>query len=52
MRSPFHPDYGLPVETRLAAITAAHHLPKRQVAELFRIHVSTLYLWIKAYRSN
>lgn len=51
MRDPFHPAYGLPVETRLAAIAAAQHLPKRQVAEHFRIALSTLYMWINAYRS-
>lgn len=50
MRDPFHPDYGLPVELRLAAIRLAEQLPKRQVAQHFNIALSTLYLWISAYR--
>lgn len=49
MRSPYHPDYGLTDELRREALRTADLVSVRVAASIYRVALSTVYRWRKAY---
>ena len=47
--TPFHPDYGLGDEHRLAALRCAETIGLHRAAVVFNVHLSSLYGWRKRY---
>jgi transposase-like protein len=50
LRSAYHPDYGLPDETRLEAVRLVVHwrVSVSETARLCNVSASTVYNWLKA----
>lgn len=48
--SPWHPDYGLGDDIRMAAIREAERTSARDAAEMFNVHVTTVRLWRRRLR--
>lgn len=44
-QTPWHPDYGLPVYYRMAALCYAEYTSPADAAEAFNVGRSTLYNW-------
>ena len=47
--TPFHPDYGLGDEHRLAALRCAETIGLHRAAAVFNVHLSSLYRWRERY---
>jgi len=43
--TPWHPDYGLTAELRIAALREAERTSVVEAAEMFNVHVSSVYNW-------
>jgi len=43
--SDFHPDYGVPTEYRIMAVSHTKVTGKQDAADKYRVYVSTMYEW-------
>ena len=43
--NPWHPDYGLTAELRIAALREAERTSVTEAAEMFNVHVSSVRRW-------
>lgn len=50
--SPYHPDYGLPNDTRIRAVRIAETSGVKAAAAECNVAVSTVYRWRNAYATN
>jgi transposase len=49
MRTPYHPEYGLPDALRLEAVRTADLVSVRVAASIYRVSVRSIYNWRRAY---
>jgi hypothetical protein len=51
-KDPYHPSFGLEVETRQKILADADRLGVRIAAERHRVSMRAIYMWRRAYREN